>query len=397
MAQSPLTHQEPFVRDRFTWLAYLMLAYFSYLEAGLGPSMPFLRAELGASYTVGGLLISVLAGGIILAGLFGDALAGRWGRQRAFWVGGAGMAVGTLCLTAARQISVALSGVLIMGACGGLLLVMIQATLADRHGPRRVIALTESNIAASVCASLAPLLIGSCQRVGLGWRVALWAGLFGWLLLGLWFRDERIPDAHPRAGTARQFEGRLPISYWAYWVVVVLCVAVEWSLISWSADFMSSAAGISRVNAVTFVAFFFLAMVVGRVAGSLLTRRVATRTLLVGALLICLAGFPLFWIARVAPLNVTGLFVAGLGVANLYPMTLSIAVSQAPRQSNVASARLGLAVGLATLVGPFVLGWLADQLTIERAMGAAGILLVVSLLVTLAANRLTTTTSVSGT
>ncbi len=397
MAPLPHTAPQPFVRDRFTWLAYLMLAYFAYLQAGIGPAMPFLRTELGASYTMGGLLISVFACGMILAGLVGDGLAACWGRRRVFWGGGAGMAVGTICLMAGRQLGLTLIGALIMGACGALLLAMIQATLADRHGARRMVALTESNIVASVCASLAPLLIGSFQRIGLGWRVAFWVALLGWLVLGIRFRSASIPDVHPHTGTAHPHNARLPVGYWAYWVVAALCLSVEWSLISWGADFMAGAAGMSRVNAVTVMGLFFLAMVVGRAVGSRLTHRLATRTLLVGALVICLAGFPVLWIARVAPLNVAGLFIVGLGVANLYPLTLSIAVGVVPQQSNAASARMSLAVGVATLIAPFALGWLADQLTIGRAMGAAGVLLVVSLMVALAAGRMTTTASLSGT
>ena len=47
-----------FVRDRFTWLAYLMLGYYAYLQAANGPLMPFLRADLGINYTTGGLHFS---------------------------------------------------------------------------------------------------------------------------------------------------------------------------------------------------------------------------------------------------------------------------------------------------------------------------------------------------
>jgi predicted MFS family arabinose efflux permease len=397
MAPSAQPAPQPFVRDRFTWLAYLMLAYFAYLQSGLGPAMPFLRTELGVSYTVGGLLISVFACGMILAGLVGDGLAGHWGRRRVFWGGGAGMAVGTLCLMTSRQVAFTLLGAFIMGACGALLLVMIQATLADRHGPRRTVALTESNIAASICASLAPVLIGTFERTGLGWRAALSAALLGWLALGLWFRKASIPDAHPVAGTTGSRVARLPPGYWAYWTVAALCVSVEWSLIAWGADFMAGAAGLTRIDAVTVMGLFFAAMVAGRIVGSRLTRLLPTRTLLVGALALCLAGFPVLWLARSAPLNVAGLVIVGLGVANLYPMTMSTAVESAALQSNAASARLSLAVGLATLIGPLALGWLADQATIERALGAAGALLVASLLVTLIANRMTTSTALAGT
>jgi fucose permease len=259
------------------------------------------------------------------------------------------------------------------------------------------VALTESNIAASICASLAPVLIGTFERAGLGWRAALSAALLGWLALGLWFRSASIPDAHWVTATGTRTAARLPAGYWAYWAVAALCVSVAWSLIAWGADFMAGAAGMSRVDAVTTMGFFFLAMVVGRVAGSRLTRLAPTRTLLVGALALCLAGFPVLWLARSVPLNIAGLFIVGLGVANLYPLTMSTAVESAAQQSNAASARLVLAAGVATLIGPLVLGWLADQVTLERALGVAGALLVVSLVVTLIANRIATSTAPAGT
>ncbi len=36
-----------FHRDRRTWAAYFVLGLYAYLETGIGPAMPFLRAELG--------------------------------------------------------------------------------------------------------------------------------------------------------------------------------------------------------------------------------------------------------------------------------------------------------------------------------------------------------------
>ncbi len=36
-----------FSRDRFTWLAYLFLAFYGYLLNALGPVTPFLKDELG--------------------------------------------------------------------------------------------------------------------------------------------------------------------------------------------------------------------------------------------------------------------------------------------------------------------------------------------------------------
>ena len=64
-------------RDRTTWLAYLMLAYFGYCLNSLGPITPFLKSELGVSYTVSSLHFTAFALGILGAGLGGHLVIER--------------------------------------------------------------------------------------------------------------------------------------------------------------------------------------------------------------------------------------------------------------------------------------------------------------------------------
>jgi hypothetical protein len=49
-----------FVRTGFTWPAYLMLGYYAFLQAALGPLAPFLQGELHLTYTQTSLLTSTL-------------------------------------------------------------------------------------------------------------------------------------------------------------------------------------------------------------------------------------------------------------------------------------------------------------------------------------------------
>jgi len=161
---------QAFVRDRFTWLAYFMLAYYAYIQATLGPSMPFLGEELSMSYTVRGLHLSAFALGMIVAGILGDRVAARVSRRLTFWIGAGGMAVGAVAFTAMRTPSLTIVSAFIMGALGSFLLVMIQAGLAHHHGSSRAIPLTESNVLASVAATLAPFLISQLERLTLGWN-----------------------------------------------------------------------------------------------------------------------------------------------------------------------------------------------------------------------------------
>jgi fucose permease len=254
-----------------------------------------------------------------------------------------------------------------MGFLGTLLLVIIQASLSDHHGNSRAIALTESNVGASVAAGLAPLLIGAVTRLGFGWRAAVLAGILALIALGLRYRQQPIPEAPI---TVVENEGRprqLPRLYWAYWLVMTLGVAIEWSLVFWGADFLNSVVGLSRTNAVTLMSVFFLSMVSGRFAGSRLTRRMPAANLLLLALAVALLGFLLYWLAVIPAANVIGLFVAGLGVANLFPLTLSVATSVAAEQANRASARMSMGGGLAVLIVPLVLGWTADRIGLKDA------------------------------
>ena len=90
------------------------------------------------------------------------------------------------------------------------------------------------------------------------------------------------------------------------------------------------------------------------------------------ALGIVVVGFPLYWLSTIPALNLLGLFIAGLGVANLFPLTLSVAVGVAADQANKASARVALAGGLA---GFLTVGLLGSTLDVAR-MGLLFYLLV---------------------
>ncbi len=366
-----------------------MLAYYSFSLTILGPLMPFLRAELKLSYTVAGLHLSAFALGMVLAGLSADRLSHRWGRRLVFWGGGAGMAFGAVALALSGHPALTICSTWLMGFLGSLLLVMIQTTLSDRHGEQRAIAISESNVGASLTASLAPLVVGGLQATFIGWRGALFVALATLVLLALSFYQAAIPEAKLSQGQRSAPGSRpLPPVFWAYWIVNFIGVSMEWCLIFWGADFLEKVIGLSQINAVTLMSVFLGAMVLGRFTGSRFSRVMPSARLLLGAMVIIIIGFPLFWLARLAPLSIAGLFVAGFGVANLYPFTLSTAISVAPQQVDQASARISMGSGLAILVAPLLLGWVADQLGIFNAYGIVAGLALIAIVVATAANRI---------
>jgi MFS family permease len=370
----------PFIRYRITWLAYGFLAYMTFMPSALGPLMPYIREEMNLSYTLGALHMSVMAVGVIISGMVADRLMGFLGRRRLLWIAIAASFVGTFGMMASRVIYLTLPFALLMGISGSSMLVTVQAVLSDVHGARRTVALTEANVAASLSSLLAPLWASLFLRLGFSWRLALGTALVGLVVIAFVLKGTQVAENGPvEQGVAVNRKG-LPGLFWACWLVVVLVVAVEWCLIFWSADYLEKVVGLARVDAVGIVSVFFLAMLVGRMGGSVLSRRYKTVSILLLALALTAAGFPLFWLGTQPGINIGGLFIAGIGVANLFPLAMSAAIGLASDQVNQASSRVTLGSGSAIFAAPLVLGWLADQMTIQRAYAIVIPLLVVAIL-----------------
>ena len=364
-----------FVRDRRTWAAYLLLGLFAYIETSIGPVMPFLRAELGLSYAVASLHFSAFAIGAIISGMTGERVVRRIGRTAALWGGIAGMCTGAVLIALSPVVAGTILGTFIMGLIGTISLMANQAVLADIHGAQRTIALAESNVAATACAVLAPLIVGALAASGLGWPLALVLTL-PWAL-GLWlvFRRVRFPDVLPAQATAHR-PTALPKAFWMLAAVLFLVSSVEWCMAYWGAEFLASVVGLEPALAASAMTLFFVAMAGGRLIGSRLAWRLASAHLLYAALVIALAGFLLFWLAPGAALSLVGLFVAGLGIANFYPLTVGVATGAVPELIDTATARLAVAGGSALLLAPLVVGAIADLVGMRWGFGIVAPLLV---------------------
>ena len=113
----------------------------------------------------------------MVAGVTAARLDRTLGRRRLFWSAAVLMGAGAVGLTAGRVAAVTVASVLVMGFGGGLLLVTIQAALADHHGGRRAVALTEANVAASVAYVVLIGALSLAAALNAGWRVALLVSL----------------------------------------------------------------------------------------------------------------------------------------------------------------------------------------------------------------------------
>jgi len=365
---------ETFRRDRLTWIAYVMLAWFAYLQAAPGLVIVHLRSELDLSYSTGGLHVAAFAAGSMIAGLISARLEGALGRRRLFWSSAALMGVGVIGLTAGGIAEVTVGSVLVMGVGGGLLLVTIQAALADHHGERRAVALAEANVAASIAYVTLIGMLSMTAALHMGWRVALLAALAVPVLA--WWSNRRLAiDAPPQSRVA---QGRLPGVFWIAAAMLFFTTAAEWCITAWGATFIGEVADVSTDTAVALMAGYFGGVLAGRTLGSVLARRHDPARLLALALAVTTAGFAVLWLSTGPAQALIGLSLLGIGLGNLFPMGVSVTVGLAPGRAALASGRAVGMASFAVLLAPLTVGTLADATSLKAALGVVPVMLVLA-------------------
>jgi fucose permease len=376
-----------FHRDRFTWLTYLSLAVYAFFLNVLGPITPFLKDELQLSYTVSSFHFTAFAVGILLVGLGGHLIVQQIGRLRSLWLGLVGISLSALLLLMGKSPVITIGASFLMGLIGSLILIIVPAALSDQHEERKAVALSEANVIASLFSIAAPLLVGWFAQWTGQWRFALGFMALTPIFMFLSLGGDHAPTISPVHGVASSSSRTLPPLFWVYWAALFLSVAVEFCMVFWSADYLEQVLEIGKASSAQAVSLFLAGMILGRMAGSRLVQGFSTRAVVTVSIMMAGIGFLLFWRTESSVAGLIGLFLTGLGVANLYPLVLSLAISAANGNTVQAGARATLASGTAILALPLALGRLADAVGIHSAYGVVVILLVSVFLINLIAGR----------
>ncbi|MBP7096392.1 MAG: MFS transporter [Spirochaetia bacterium] len=360
---------------------YALLGLFSFSLTAIGPMAPALRSEFGLSYTLAGLHQTAFALGMVATGLFGGPLIERWGLARSMWGGMLVMLAGEAVLSLAPSVAFTLGGILVASLGATLSMSAVQASLAAEPAERRSRMILEGNMTASAVSMVVPLVLLAGTRLGLGWRIVGPVAALAFLAIaGLGLRHTP-PDAAPRkpgplapgsvpdAGPARpRTAPRLGAAYARMWLALFLGVAVEWAIGFWAMSYILEKPGSGPAFASAAVAGLGLAAVLARFVASRLGHRLGEGRSLALSFALALAGFPLYWLAPSPLAAAAGLFVAGFGAANLYPLAFSLAVSRAPHALARASALVPVASGSAIGLAPFLLGRLSDAVGMKAAL-----------------------------
>jgi MFS transporter, FHS family, L-fucose permease len=109
-------------------------------------------------------------------------------------------------------------------------------------------------------------------------------------------------------------------------------------------------------------AFFFVAILTGRFFGSIVLNWIKPSTFFRLTTLVSIAGLLLIFIDNQA-VTLLGIFLTGIGFANIFPLIFSIAIDRMPERSNEISGLMITAIAGGAFIPP-IMGFVADKVSV---------------------------------
>ena len=314
------------------------VTYFSVAVPGatLGLLWPLIRLSWHLPL---GLLGVLLTGGVlasVLASLLTGRLLSRIGPGPVLAAGCAAAAVALAGEAAAPSVWVFAVGMVVFGLGTGAIDAALNAYAATRFGPRRI---NWMHATYGLGATAGPLLATGLLAAGLGWRgtyavqAALPAAVA--VLLALTTRAWDQPAAVapgpavaplPVAGNSENVATTTSIA------VAVAFAAVECGIESgaglWGYVYLTAGRGLSSAAAAVTVSAYWATMFAGRAVLGPVAERFGDRRVLTGGVAGLVAGAILLTVPGPAAVPVTGLVVAGLAAAPIFPLLMLTTADQ---------------------------------------------------------------------
>jgi FHS family glucose/mannose:H+ symporter-like MFS transporter len=336
----------------------------------LGPLLPMFSARWLLDDAQAGYLFVAQFATSMLGMLLSGVLVERLGYRRTLRVGLVLMAAGMAMLVHANW-TLGLVAVSIYGVGFGSNTPTANLFIADANPGNRAAALNLLNSSWGIGAMGCPLLVAWAQRsrhVPLffeGTAAAL-LGLAAWLSWVQFSADGKPAGDGPPSGASVGVSSHSLVFLVA--VLFFIYVGTENSLGGWVASYARRMDMGSRAFWATTPSFFWGALLVGRISAPLFLRRVRETTVASAGLVLASLGAGVLLAARSMSLVVLGASLAGLGLASVFP----ISISMLSHWFGEAATRVSGAVFAGGNLGGAVLPWLVGALSTHYGSLRAG-------------------------
>lgn len=334
------------------------------IQGGFGGLLPFLSADMSMSHTVESLHLTAISLGGVIFSLVAEPIRKRIGRFNSLLMVLGISAIGATILTTATIPAVSVFAMLLVGTAFAGILIVGQSMLVSIHKLNSARMIGEFNVVFSIAALLSILLLPVLAQSALGWRaypglqVLLLIVLAGPVLAHAAKSQRQLLEVAP-ATTGATEETTQPLAKKPI-VAMATAVALEWSLVFFTALFLIDVAGITPAQGAVSTAVLLAGALAGRIVGSYFLGRFGPWPVLLGSCAIALVAIVLVLQAASPASAYAAAAVAGLAAANIYPACVGLVLHANPHAKDRVVARASLFATLSTMVWPLVVGRFAD-------------------------------------
>lgn len=343
-----------------------------------GVALPAVLLELHFRYDQGGAVLSATYIGMLVSTLLSGGLCDLIGPRRVAFIGSALLAAGVIGYSTARSYWMLFASMAVLGLMIGTLLTAGTNLIIAFHPARRGLFLNLVNIIYGLASMLAPFYTGQMLAAGFSWRLVyelslLLAALVAGLFLVVPVHPSQAnggrptPPAGDLSGIAALYRSTLNRRLVGYYALDLLYVAAETGVIVWLVEFLQKSRGQSIVLSSSFLSLYFIFIIAGRLAGSLVVDWLGYPRMLVIAgsgALACLGLGTFGPPALVFLLPLSGFFFSA------FAPTLAAAVSAAsPHNSGTALGVMFATASLGGILGAWSAGFVAGAMAAGIQLG----------------------------
>jgi predicted MFS family arabinose efflux permease len=344
-----------------TRLAFLVAGF---AVACWAPLVPFAKQRLGVDDRELGFLLLCIGVGSVLSMLITGALTSRYGSKPIVVLSGFGLVL-ILPFLAIASTPLTLGATLfVFGACMGSLDVAmnVHALDVERDAKRPLMSGFHAlfSIGGFAGAALMTFLLSASLTPLAGTIIC--AVLVAILML----------ITTPRLLT--QVQGSHgPLFVVPRGIVLLLAVLasvtflVEGALLDWSALLITGLDLVAKDQGGLGYVIFSIAMTTGRLTGDMITAKLGDRPTMFWGSLIAIAGFAILLLVPIPTVALSGFLLIGLGAANVVPILFRRAGTQPAMPPALAIAAITTMGYAGILLGPAVIGFVAEALSLPKA------------------------------
>ncbi len=343
----------------------LFAGTFAVLLADLSRALDLSPGPLGFALFVGA------AASILTMALLGWT-ADRLGRRVFLMISGGVMGAGIAALASAGGYAALLAALIVLHAASGLYDVGINAAAVDLEKATRRRIMAVLHAAFSAGGFLGALSAGALLSAGVDYRHVYLGVLLPLGAVIFAVATTRLPPPGRAPGDEDRGEGpalyrNLPLLLIAG--IATLALLSEGEMEHWSGVYLRQTLGLPALVGGSGVAVFYGAMAAGRLGAALVIARFGDRLTLRAAGMMAAGGMTLALATREPSLVIVGFLVVGLALSAVVPIAFSAAGDLAPERAGAAISVLTTLGYGGFLLGPVIVGGLAEVLGLRIALG----------------------------